>query len=155
MRSSVYASSLGTFSFIRSLIHLSGVLSIRLPLLPWGWFVSAVPALGLMACGEAWTPFLDACILSKYSWRSQPEAAKSGQDTHCLDCRGVPLSRAVCCARGGNPRVVYESHVPECTPSLSVGSDSLRLHGLQPQCNPPGSSVHGIFQARIPVVVVV
>ena len=112
-------------SFIHSFVHLSGVLSIRLPSLCWGWFMSAVPALGLTACGEAWTPFLDACILSKYSWRSQPGAAKSGQDTHCLDRRGVPLSRALCRARGGNPRVVYESHVGECTLSLSVGSDSL------------------------------
>ena len=30
----------------------------------------------------------------------------------------------------------------------SVVSDSLWSHGLD--CNPPGSSVHGIFQARIP-----
>ena len=32
-----------------------------------------------------------------------------------------------------------------CVPSCSVMSNSLQRHGL---CNPPGSSVHGISQAR-------
>ena len=33
--------------------------------------------------------------------------------------------------------------------SNSVVSDSLQVHGLQPDCNLPGSSVHGILQVRI------
>ena len=65
------------------------------------------------------------------------------------DCSGGPVAKTLpfqCKRPGFNPWSGNQIPQPASQCMSSVVSDSPRLHGLQP---PPGSSVHGIFQARI------